>query len=1103
MDPTHRAILNEFGLVQHAAFQSPDHNTVHVIYGHTNIYFVHSELTEELKTRTGLQLVPPQSRVATSSSTADSVLIVIVDTNDSVTDVLLPQAVETSGHTDSHTLFIQMGDHCPDWFEEKLPRCPVMIYPEPETHHHPSYVLPRQSSVSAGASSGLKDVRTLFWDNVSTMIGASYMDPTDRAILNEFGLVQHAVLQSPDHNTVHVIYGNITKRFLHSELTEELKTRTGLQLVPPQSRVATSSSTADSFLIVIVDCHDSVTDRLLREAVETSGHTDSHTLFIQKGYRRPDWVEEKLPRFLMIYPGAYTGRKDVRTFWDNVSTMIGDPHMDPTHRAMLNEFGLVQHAAFQSPDHNTVHVIYGHTNKHFVHIALTEELKTRTGLQLVPPQSRVATSSSTADSFLIVIVDRHDSVTDRLLREAVETSGHTDSHTLFIQTGYRRPDWFEEKLPRFLMIYPRCEEDDFLYDVYRQSSMSAGASTERTLFWDNVSTMIGDPHMDPTHRAMLNEFGLVQHAAFQSPDHNTVHVIYSHTNKHFVHIALTEELETRTGLQLVPPQSRVATSSSTADSVLIVIVEIYDSVTDRLLRQAVETSGHPDTHTLFIQMVDHCLHWVEEKLPRCTLMRYRRSEMLYPSYVLRRLSSVSAGASSGLKDVRTLFWDNVSTMIGASYMDPTDRAILNEFGLVQHAVLQSPDHNTVHVIYGHTNKHFVHSELTEELKTRTGLQLVPPQSRVATSSSTADSVLIVIVDRHDSVTNRLLRQAVETSGHTDSHTLFIQTGYRRPDWVEETLPRFLMIYPRCEEDDLLYDVYIQSSMSASASIERKDVRTLFWDNVSTMIGDPHMDPTHRAILNEFSLVQHAVLQSPDHNTVHVIYGHTNNHFVHSELTEELKTRTGLQLVPPQSRVATSSFPADSVLIVIIDRHDSVTDRLLSQAVETSGHPDTHTLFIQMGDHCPDWFEEKLPRCPVMISPEPEMHHHLYVLHRQSSVSAGASSGLKDVRTLFWDNVSTMIGDPHMDPTRRAMLNEFGPVHHAVLQSPDHNTVHVIYAHTKTHFVHSELTEELKTRTGLQLVPPQSHVATSSSTADSVLIVIVDRHDSVTDRKSFV
>ena len=65
--------------------------------------------------------------------------------------------------------------------------------------------------------------------------------------------------------------------------------------------------------------------------------------------------------------------------------------------------------------------------------------------------------------------------------------------------------------------------------------------------------------MDPTRRAMLNDFGLVQHAVFESADHNAVNFIYSHTQRHFVVTELTKELETRTGLQLVPPQSPVAT----------------------------------------------------------------------------------------------------------------------------------------------------------------------------------------------------------------------------------------------------------------------------------------------------------------------------------------------------------------------------------------------------------------------------------------------------------------------------------------------------------------------------------------------------------------
>ena len=151
----------------------------------------------------------------------------------------------------------------------------------------------------------------------------------------------------------------------------------------------------------------------------------------------------------------------------------GEPDMDLTRRAMLNDFGLVQHAVFESADHNAVYVIYCHTQKPFVHTALTKELETRTGLQLVPPQSRVATSSSKGDGVVIVIVDSHDTLTDRLLREAVETAGHPDTHTLFLQKGEYRPDWVDDKLPRSaLMVYPECDG-------------------ERSQFWTTLTTMIG------------------------------------------------------------------------------------------------------------------------------------------------------------------------------------------------------------------------------------------------------------------------------------------------------------------------------------------------------------------------------------------------------------------------------------------------------------------------------------------------------------------------------------------------------------------------------------------------------------------------------------
>ncbi len=148
------------------------------------------------------------------------------------------------------------------------------------------------------------------------------MDLTHRAMLNDFGLVQHAVFESADHNAVHVIYRYSQKPFVHTELTKELETRTGLQLVPPQSHVATSSSKGDGVVIVIVDSQDTLTDRLLREAVETAGHLDTHTLILQKGWCRPDWVDNKIPRSaLMLYPQSDGERSQ---FWTTLTTMIGE-----------------------------------------------------------------------------------------------------------------------------------------------------------------------------------------------------------------------------------------------------------------------------------------------------------------------------------------------------------------------------------------------------------------------------------------------------------------------------------------------------------------------------------------------------------------------------------------------------------------------------------------------------------------------------------------------------------------------------------------------------------------------------------------------------------
>ena len=163
-------------------------------------------------------------------------------------------------------------------------------------------------------------------------------------------------------------------------------------------------------------------------------------------------------------------------------------------------------------------------------------------------------------------------------------------------------------------------------------------------------------------------------------------------------------------------------------------------------------------------------------------------------------------------------------------------------------------------------------------------------------------------------------------------------------------------------------------------------------------GEPDIDSTRRDMLFDTRPVQHAVLESPDHKTVHVIYDHTQRYFVVTELIKELETRTGLQLVPPQSRVATSSSKGDGVVIVIVDshdtlsdrllyRHDSLTDRLLRDAVKTAGHPHTHTLFLQKGKYRPDWVKDKLSRSALMLYPESDVE-----------------------RSQFWTTLTTMIGE---------------------------------------------------------------------------------------------
>ena len=161
-----------------------------------------------------------------------------------------------------------------------------------------------------------------------------------------------------------------------------------------------------------------------------------------------------------------------------------------------------------------------------------------------------------------------------------------------------------------------------------------------------------------------------------------------------------------------------------------------------------------------------------------------------------------------------------------------------------------------------------------------------------------------------------------------------------------------------------------------------------------------MDLNQRAILNDFSIVQHSVLETPDHSTVHVIYYHASRDFVNAELAEELKTRTGLQLVPLQHRAGALSKGDSSVIcIVVLDDLDSIRSEMffgdsqfisdgdqdmLRGAVQSAGYPETQILYLQKGRRCPQWVENKLPHCTMMV-------------YRGSSE-----------KILFWDSVTAVM-----------------------------------------------------------------------------------------------
>ena len=79
---------------------------------------------------------------------------------------------------------------------------------------------------------------------------------------------------------------------------------------------------------------------------------------------------------------------------------------------------------------------------------------------------------------------------------------------------------------------------------------------------------------------------------------------------------------------------------------------------------------------------------------------------------------------------------------------------------------------------------------------------------------------------------------------------------------------------------------------------------------------------------------------------------------------------------------------DSPIERIYGYDELVADRLLGEAVEAAGHPDTHTLFLQKGfGFRSPWVDDKLPRSALMVYPRSDVE-----------------------RSQFWTTLTTMIGE---------------------------------------------------------------------------------------------
>ncbi|KAK7462561.1 hypothetical protein BaRGS_00038390 [Batillaria attramentaria] len=429
-------------------------------------------------------------------------------------------------------------------------------------------------------------------------------------------------------------------------------------------------------------------------------------------------------------------------------------------------------------------------------------------------------------------------------------------------------------------------------------------------------------------------------------------------------------------------------------------------------------------------------------------------------------------------------------------MDTRHQRLLNKFGLVGHAILKSSrdQQRGVHVVYGIHSTDFVLSNMKEELETRTGLRLVLPDLKHDVLSVKESPFLdtlalcrdtLVVLDNYDTldeVYENTLQQAVKEAEHPDGRTVFIQRGRLCHDWVLNKLEMStLMIYPHDAGHQLYnrktdfwatvaaflglrYHIVRRGGTSDRPAIECIVV-SQYYDNESHQLVEERLKNKSSGIWSELQEIPEstarAILQGQEESVLHHPRqtGDTRQH----SATGIHKVAAGSGIVLPTTSAGDGAAVHKSMIVIT----DSVMHRWLDFGMYSGGDEKVTQTLVQQAENI------GCKITAVILNYLTYSWEKIRRLQRLTNTLLILLDSEPRPAIDIIDAFNFVLESAGMDTRHQSLLNNFGPVRHAILRSSrdPQQGVHVVYGTRSTDFVLSNMKEELETRTGLRLVLP--------------------------------